>query len=602
LEKLNSKRGFVYLKRKVPPSQSKKVKSLRLKGIGTRQESKRVYPNRELACHVLGLVGIDDEGLGGLEYRFDEQLSGTKTRVDVRFDARRTSYQSISRPEATDGNTLVLTLDRTIQHAAEQVLRKTVQEHKALNGVAIVMNPNSGDVLAMASYPFFNPNNYTDFPDSARRNRAILDLYEPGSTFKAITLAAVLNEGLTTLDEVIDCRMGTARLAGKVYKEAKTNFGDLTVAQIFAKSSNIGTVKLGLRLGNEKLYDYISRFGFGKETGIELPGEQVGLLRPTRQWSKISIGAISIGQEIGVTPIQMITAMSTIANGGYLVRPHVIQQINTPGGDLVYRPTSVRKEILQPGTVSQLKRAMTTVMTSGTGRAVQLHGYTSAGKTGTAQKIVNGVYSKKKYVASFVGFAPIEDPALITLVVINEPTKGLYWGGYVAGPAFKEIMERALIQLRVPQDRIPPTGNPLSDLAKTNSTAEEPAAEKNISVTEKRVLLSNLEETVRTIREGEVNGDQERTVTLFLEARALPDFTGKNLREVARECAVLGLHLKISGSGIAVGQRPGPGERISRGTLCEVFFSKEGLKLNASSEVALRNATDLEDDAHRRRN
>jgi cell division protein FtsI/penicillin-binding protein 2 len=602
LEKLDSDRSFVYLKRKVPPHLAKKVRALGIQGIGTREESKRIYPNRELACHVLGFVGLDGEGLGGLEYSYNKELGGRKQRIDLRFDARRTSYQRVSQPGQTTGNTLILTLDSTIQHVAEKVLRKTVQEHGALNGVAIVMDPHNGDILAMASYPFFNPNNYTEYSVSSRRNRAILDLYEPGSTFKAITLAAVLNEGLTNLDEVINCRVGTARLAGKVYREAKTNFEDLTVTQIFAKSSNVGTVKLGLRLGNERLYNYIRQFGFGKETGIELPGEECGLLRPTHQWSRISIGAISIGQEIGVTPIQMISAMATVPNGGYLVSPNIVKQINSPEGDLLYKPEKRKNAVLRPTTVSQLKRAMITVVSSGTGRISKLNGYSSAGKTGTAQKIVNGVYSKKKYVASFVGFAPVQDPALITLVVINEPMKGLPWGGYVAGPAFKEIMERALIQLRVPQDRPPSPRLPNSEMARTNSPVEEQKPERDISGIEKRILLSDLEATMSNLRRGEAGSDQESTVTLFLEDRILPDFRGKNLREVAKECADMGLRLKISGTGLAVGQRPVPGERFSEGTLCEVFFSKEGLKLNAASGFALSNSDKSSDEDYRRQN
>jgi cell division protein FtsI/penicillin-binding protein 2 len=592
-KKLESEKPFVFVKRKVSPQLAKKVRALRLNGIGTREESKRVYPGRESGCHVLGFVGLDDEGLGGLEYHFNKELRGKKIRIDKLFDARRTSYSSVSEPDQTQGNSLVLTLDRSIQHVAEKVLRQTISEHGALNGVAIVMDPKNGDILAMASYPSFNPNNYSEFPAPSRRNRAILDLYEPGSTFKAITLAAVLNEGLAHLDEVVDCRAGTARLAGKVYREAKTNFEDLTVSQIFAKSSNVGTVKLGLRLGNEKLHDYVRRFGFGQKTGIELPGEENGLVRPTHQWSKISIGAISIGQEIGVTPIQMISAMSAIANGGYLITPHIVRQINSPEGDLLYQPKRLKKRILLPTTVSQLKRAMITVISSGTGRAARLNGYSSAGKTGTAQKIVNGVYSKSKYVASFVGFAPVMDPALITLVVINEPSKGLPWGGYVAGPAFKEIMERALIQLRIPQDRPSSPRGPSKEFAKTNLTFEEQMMAGDISVTEKGLFPGELQQTMLSLRQRGSAGGQESTLTHFLEVRVLPDFTGKNLRDVARQCASLGLRLKISGTGVAVGQRPEPGKQYSRNTLCEVFFSREGLRINASSEVALKNPSGL---------
>jgi cell division protein FtsI (penicillin-binding protein 3) len=453
----------------------------------------------------------------------------------------------------------------------------------------------------MASYPSFDPNNYSNFPASSRRNRAILDLYEPGSTFKAITLASALNEGLTNLDEVIDCRVGTARLAGKVYREAKTSFEDLTVTQVFAKSSNVGTVKLGVRLGNEKLYEYIRKFGFGERTGIELPGEESGLIRPTSQWSRISIGAISIGQEIAVTPIQMITAIASVVNGGYLISPHIVKQIISPEGDPVYQPERLRQEILRPTTVSQMKRDMTTVISEGTGRNTRLDGYSSAGKTGTAQKIVDGVYSKEKYVASFVGYAPTIEPALITLVVINEP-KGIYYGGYVAGPAFKEIMERALTQLGIPRDRPQLPRMPSLELARANSPEEEQMSDKDISVMEKSLLLSNLEATVQDIREGEVSRDQENTITFLLESRELPDFGGKNLREVARQCASLGLCLKVFGNGIAVGQRPAPGKRVSKGTVCEVFFSQEGRKIDASSEVALRNSRGLEGEDNRSRN
>ena len=593
LDKLTSGKGFVYLKRKVPPHESREVRNLGLKGISTREEGRRIYPNRELASHVVGFVGLDDEGLGGLEYSYNKELGGKPTRVTKRFDAKRNSYQRITQPDQTRGNNLILTLDRSIQHIAEQVLRKTVNEHQAINGVAIVMEPNTGEVLAMASYPTFDPNNYTDSPVAARRNRAILDLYEPGSTFKTITLAAVLNERLARLNEVIDCRIGAARLAGKVYKEAKTTFEDLTVEEIFAKSSNVGTVQLGMRLGNGRLYDYIELFGFGEKTNIELPGEESGLVRPVSQWSKISIGAISIGQEIAVTPIQMIRAVAATANGGYLVEPHILQQILTPEGDVVSRPRRVKKQILKPSTCALLRRAMKTVVLEGTGRGAQLDGYSAAGKTGTAQKIVDGRYSKDKYVASFVGYAPAEDPSLITLVVINEP-RGIPWGGYVAGPAFKEIMERSLIQLKVPRDQSLPLGDPQTTLAQSGRPAGELTPKQDISVNEERLLMNNLEETVMSLRSEESDSPDANTFTFLLEPRVLPDFKGKNLREVARECADLGLRLKISGTGIAVGQRPAPGKRVSKNTLCEVFFSPEGQRLNAAPKVALKHPNRME--------
>lgn len=607
-KKLLTRRDFVYLGRKLPTEQVQAVRQLNIEGLGFQKESKRVYPGGDLACHVLGFVGIEDDGLSGLEYLYNDLLKGAKTRVPLRLNARRETFERLSDVRLSDGHTIVLNLDRSIQFAAEQVLKETVEKSRAINGSAIVMDPHNGEILAIASYPVFDPNDYRHAEEEARRNRAILEIYEPGSTFKIITMAAVLNEGLATPDEAIDCRVGTLRLAGKVYREAHNSHGILTFKQVLAKSSNVGTIKFGLRLGEERFYSYIQRFGFGTRTGIELPGEQSGLLRPPSEWSKLSIGAISIGQEIGVTPIQMVRAMAVIGNGGYLVEPRLVRQILTASGDVEYRPEPKRVRILNENTVAEMKNALAMVVSEGTGRSASLNGYTSAGKTGTAQKFINGQYSHEKFVASFVGFAPLAEPRLAAIIVINEP-QGQYYGGTVAAPAFSRIMERALMYLNVPQDR------PMTPEGKQPARPAEPGLERargllmakngghkpplpdattadEANWSEESEGPENLEETVLSLMENKepsapVGNLVGNLVTVNTDSIQLPDFTGWNLRDVAREGARLGLQIKISGAGTAVAQRPPAGSRVTRQAVCEVYFSTQTIRTASVSAAGM---------------
>jgi cell division protein FtsI (penicillin-binding protein 3) len=584
-KKLASDARFVYLARRISPRQALQVRQLNIPGLYFQKESQRAYPGRETACHLLGFVG-DNKGLSGLEYLFDEKLKGEKTRVHLLMDAKRQSYNRFPSPKPTDGNILVLNIDRSIQYIAEQVLAQTVQSTGAINGSAIIMDPHRGDILAMASYPYFNPNRYSAYDDEIRRNRSILEIYEPGSTFKIITLAAVLNENLSYPSEVVDCRVGTLRLAGKVYKEAKHSYGSLTFNQILAKSSNVGTIKLGLRLGNQKLFDYVEAFGFGQKTGVDLPGEQSGLLRPPSQWSKITIGALSIGQEIGVTPLQMARAISVFANGGYLVKPALVRRVVSPQGDTLWEAPGNRQRILTPETVSIMQEGLSGVVEEGTGKSARLTGYSSAGKTGTAQKFINGQYSKTKYIASYVGFAPAKNPALVAIIVINEP-RGQYYGGIVAAPAFKQIMERALTHLKVPQDQPIPPQPPIPSRMDLAGRAPSPP----VHPAEEDLPLERLEETVLTLMEDKPAAiAASSTVIVQTGWFSLPDFTGRNMREVARDCARLGLRLKVTGSGTAVAQRPLPGSRVFPETVCEVFFSTAGLKANASARTALKDS------------
>lgn len=583
-EELSSEKTFVYLKRGVSIEVSRRIRDLKIEGVGTHEDTTRVYPGKDLACHVLGIVGIDHEGLEGVEYLYGKELSGSKTRIDLRVDAKRNSFYRDTPDAATRGNNLVLTVDSTIQHIAQAALAEGVQSTHALNGSAIVMDPRTGEILAMASYPEFDPNDYRDFSPPERRNRCILDLYEPGSTFKVITLSALLNEGLVDPDEVIDCRAGRARLGNKVYHEAGSSYGFLTVAQVIEKSSNIGTVQLSLRLGDERMHDYAARFGFGQPTGIDLPGEESGILRDTSQWSKISIGAVAIGQEIAVTPLQLIRAVAAVANGGYLVKPLIVKRIVSPSGDTLFEAKPERKRILKASATETAREILSLVVEAGTGTRAQLRGYSSCGKTGTAQKFIDGHYSSSRYIASFIGFAPADDPALITLVVVNEPHGGLYYGGYVAAPVYKQIMERSLIHLGVPQDRQEEV-EPRNEMAREQTSP--PAAP--VGGQWDGVPVEDDADTAASLLSGEqveVRGDDD--VVVESDGELLPDFTGLSLRAVARLCARLDIRLKISGSGLAVGQRPAPGGKVTKGMVCEVFFASEDQNGNAPSRTAFR--------------
>ena len=577
---LISDRPFVYLARKIPPRQAQQIRRLNLPGVYFQEETGRIYPGRDLAAHVLGFTGLDNEGLAGLEYLYNDSIKGKNTRVHLSVDAKRHSYASDARWGQSGGNTLVLNIDRPIQYVAQQVLEEAVRSSQAVSGSVIVMDPHTGEIFAMTSYPSFNPNSYADFGAEIRRNRAILDIYEPGSTFKLVVFSAVLNEGLADPSEFIDCQMETFNLAGRKYREASRGFGLLSFNEVLAKSSNIGTIKLGLRLGEEKLYQYIRLFGFGEKTGIDLPGEQVGLLRPPDQWSKISIGALSIGQEVGVTPLQMLRTLATIANGGYLVTPRVVRRVLTPKGDVFYEPVASRKRIVRLATTLQMKKALSLAVTEGTGVGAQLNGYSSAGKTGTAQKFIDGEYSRTQYVASYVGFAPLDNPVVAAIVVINEP-QGEYYGGHLAAPAFKAIVEQSLIHLRVPRDQ--PLG---MEEVPPQTASRELVVSQGVSVKEEQLLLEQLAETVLTLIQEEPASQKPRnTITVDTKPFSIPDFSGLSLREVAQRCTSLGLRLKVSGSGVAIGQNPPAWSKVSKGRVCEVFFSSSSK--NASSRVAL---------------
>lgn len=553
-ERMSINQPFVYIKRELEPEAAKLIKTAGLQGVLTVPEKARVYPFGDLACQLLGLVDVDENGQGGIEYEFDRILKGRSARLALRVDHERKSVWREPEPDNIEGHSLVLTIDRTIQYYAEKALRRAIEEHRALDGSAIVMDPDTGEILAMASYPTFNPNEPAKADLLAQRNRAILDAYEPGSTFKILTLASVLNEGKASPDEEIDCTIGNAVCGRKVYREATHDYGTLTFTGVLVKSSNVGTVQLGKRLDEKVLYDYIKSFGFGEKTGIELPGEAVGLVRPESQWSLLSPCGISIGQELSVTPIQLIRAVSSVINGGYLVKPHIVKRIFSPQGNLIGESRVEKDRILRPETSQIMRKVLETVVLEGTGTKARLNGWSSGGKTGTAQKFIDGSYSKQKYYASFIGFAPADDPRLITLVVINEP-KGQIYGGLVAAPAFKEIMENSLLFLDVPKDE-PAGGVSSFEMASAEplpDTYGEPEPSSEIDDAD--------------------TGTAEISERTAFSGQTVPNLIGLSLREAAATCSSLNLKLTYSGSGKIVAQRPEPGTRLHSNMVCEVFFA-----------------------------
>src|SRR5919112_1169471 len=451
-EAKEARRGFVWLARKVDAERAEAVRALKLKGVYSTEEQKRRYPNGPLAAHVLGYVGLDDKGLAGVEQIYDASLKGEAGRVLLDKDGQRKAFESEgSAPR--DGRTLVLTLDQTIQHIVERELAAAVERTQAKSAAAVVLDPRTGEVLALANAPTFDPNDAGGASPEARRNDALQNIYEPGSTFKVVAFSGALEEKLITPETRIDCP-GSISLPGRVVHDHAT--GSLTATEALAKSSNVAAIKLGMKLGNDRLYEYIRRLGFGAKTGVELPGETAGLVRPVSKWQPGSIGSVPIGHEVGVTPVQMAAAYASIANDGVRVAPHLVREVRDAEGRTVARSEPESHRVVSAETARVLRRMMEEVTLKGTARAAQLEGYTAAGKTGTAQKIdpKTRAYSHSKYVASFVGFAPLENPAVVIIVVIDEAI-GLHQGGQVAAPVFREIANQVLPYLDVMPDQEP---------------------------------------------------------------------------------------------------------------------------------------------------
>src|ERR1700726_1286589 len=446
-------RTFCWVARKADEETIDRIKSLNLRGIHFQKESRRFYPKRELAAQVIGDVGTDDGGLSGIEREFDDELRGRTGKMSISVDAHKQWFSSIQkRPEP--GENLVLTIDENIQYIAERELEQAMHDTQALAGTVVVENPHTGEILALANRPTFNPNLRKEITPGALTNRAVSYVYEPGSTFKLVTISAALEEKLTNPDEVFDCQMGSIVYNGMRIRDSKPH-GLLPVWGVLAESSDVGAIKIALRLGEDRFYKYIRAYGFGQQTGIELPGETRGLTKPVSRWSKVSIAAISMGQEIGISPLQLSALISTFANDGVWVAPRIVTGKVQPRGTpqtVAFHPGASRR-VISSYTAAQMRAMMQKVVLEGTGRKANLEGYTSAGKTGTAQKVdpATGAYSKTKYIGSFAGFAPINNPQIVVAVILDSAV-GLHQGGQVSAPVFRRVTQQVLEYLHTPHD------------------------------------------------------------------------------------------------------------------------------------------------------
>ena len=563
----NAESRFLWIARRLDLDRGNQILALKLPGIHPVIEPKRFYPNGSLASHVLGYVGIDGQGLGGVEHSYNSKIKGEPGELFLERDATGRAYESFEIP-AKPGQTVVLTIDQTIQYHAERALQAAVERSRAKSGTAIVLDPRTGEILALANAPTFDPNNVAASSAEARSNWALQNIYEPGSTFKIVAFSAAIDRKLAKPDDRIDCQMGAITVAGRVVHDHHP-FGSLTLAEALAKSSNVGAIKLGIRVGDESMYDYITRYGFGSRTGIELMGETPGILRKVDRWQPSSIGSIAIGQEIGVTPVQMVSAFGAVANDGVRIAPHLVREVRNANGSVIYSASPEQRRVVNAETAIALRGMLEGVTLHGTARKAQLDGYSAAGKTGTAQKIDprTRTYSSTKFIGSFVGFAPVNNPQVAIIVVIDEPA-GAYHGGDVAAPVFREIAEQILPVLGVEPD-IETTAIPelIARADKQSSSDPKQREEQQRAEIERRATLPTV------VSNGGREGEVVYAVTTS-KAMVMPDLHGRSVRDVARTCAQLGLQIEARGEGRVMKQSPAPGAEVSSGQVIYVDFGR----------------------------
>ncbi len=581
LEKIQRETSFEYVARKIEPEQSKAVRALRLDGVYLVEESDRFYPNGSMAAHVIGFAGIDNQGLEGLELVYDKNLRGTMGRFLGETDAINREIPGGEKQylPSENGQNLVLTIDEVLQHIAEREIDRLMEETKAKGAVVLISDPNTGEILAMANRPAFDLNNPVAVPDTYHRNLAVWYNYEPGSTFKIVTAAAALAENAVRENDGFYCR-GGMQVAGH-HISCVTAHGSQTFAEVVKNSCNVGFMTIGMRMPRERLYDYIHGFGFGQAPGIGLPGEEEGILLPVKDVGPVEHANISFGQGIAVTPLQMIGMVGAVANGGLLMKPQIVREIKSADGAIVqpFTPQIVR-QVVPPETAYKLGQLLEDVVADGTGRGAQIPGYRLAGKTGTAQKTVDGRYVSDKHVASFVGYGPVDNPRLAILVVVDEP-QGAYYGGVIAAPVFKRLMEDGLRYLSIPP---------------TETTAEETVEPKiqvpsvmNLPLSEARKTLEGQGLSYRIEGEGSIVIDQTPPPGTMVKADTkiilirgetkpapglvtVPNLTGQTMREVAQSLADMGLTLRPIGTGLAVRQDPEPRSQVPAGTMITVEF------------------------------
>jgi cell division protein FtsI (penicillin-binding protein 3) len=543
---MDGAREFAWVARLLDPPQAAAVRELRLPGVGYLKESKRYYPMRQVASQVVGFAGVDDRGLEGIEGAYNDLVAGKAARRGVLRDARRGTVllPSLSFRDPQPGEDLYLTIDIWIQYLLEKELAAAVERTEAKSGTALILDPNSGAILAMASVPTFDPNRFGDYGRDEWRNRAVTDAVEPGSTFKMVTAAAALEANLVDPADIFDCENGSVVVKGKRIHDHHP-FDQLTFREVIAKSSNVGAIKVGLLAGERALYEQIRKFGFGRLTGIDLPGESAGILEPVDRWHKRAVAYISFGQGISVTAVQLASAFAAVANGGHLYRPYVLDAVGREGarqsvGD---KPEVVGRAI-SGSTARTLERLLEAVVEEGTGKKAAIDGYRVAGKTGTAQKAAaTGGYAQGRYVASFVGFAPARQPRLVGFVALDEPNPRIgYHGGDVAAPVFSAVVGPALLYLGVPPER-----QPMEVWPGQKDPAELPVLTASISTPEMSSEIEPVWEPVAS----EIDGEG-----------SLPDFTGLTARQAVVQTATLGLRVNLHGRGLVSRQMPSPGSPV----------------------------------------
>jgi len=615
-------RSFAWVARRVTPDVAAHVKALidsgALKGIYFQKEFQRFYPDNEIAAQVLGYVGLDDNGLGGLEQKFEPQLHGVPGRMYTALDARRHVLGS-SESEPQPGQNLTLTIDENIQFLAERALDHAMDRTHADNGTVVVQDVHTGQILALAIRPAFNPNLFRRTTPALLRNHAVSDVYEPGSVFKLVTYSAALEQGVAKPDDPIDCQGGQITLFGRtIHDEKGEHFGVITVHEALEHSSDVAAVKLALKVGQDHFYQYIRDFGFGQRSGAELPGETRGLLRPVNKWGATSIGSIAIGQEVGVTPLQLVSMVSTIANGGVYLPPRVLlpgqvdgtANSQTPAAPQPFKAGGELPNPLPPGahrvistmTSAEMRKMMEGVVLFGTGTKAQLNGYSSGGKTGTAQKIdpATHLYSKTMHIASFVGIAPVNNPVIAVAVVMDNPKGGAYHGADVSAPVFAEVAQQVLEYLTVPHD---------IDLRRPRSTksnlplTEDDAHEQDADISALYAAANDLPsddplhgdssqpaaatqsatpvpsptsaQPANAVANGAASTPQPQaapppTTATVLVAGAktlrVPALLGLPVRKVIEQAAAAGLEVEITGSGTVREQAPAPGTMVVPGT------------------------------------
>ena len=544
-KKLTGRGAFAYVARQISPEEARRVRALALPGIMLLKESRRYYPNSELAAHVVGYVGVDNVGLGGIESAYDSQIRGSAGKVLIQTDNRqRAVFSRVERP-ATAGAAIELTIDEYLQFVAERELRAGVEANHASGGTALIMDPHTGEILALANWPTFNPNVFGRVDKEVLRNRAIQTLYEPGSTFKIVTASAALEQNVITPETMIDTNPGSISFTGRtIYDTHK--YGVIPFTDVIVKSSNVGAIKVGLRIGPERLTEYVNKFGFGQTLAPDFKGETAGIVWSADKLNDSALASVSMGYQVGVTPLQMATAVSSIANGGHLLQPRVVRAFIKDGRRIEVPHKEMRRTV-EPDTAATLTAIMEQVVERGTAKAAQIEGYTIAGKTGTAAKLVNGHYQKSDYNASFVGFVPSRDPALTILVVIDSPHGNGYTGGAVSAPVFKRIAEAALTYMGVGPNLNPPPP----------------------------VLVVRPDPSTQGVTPTAVRTAQPRDATLgSVRDGLMPDLRGLSAREALRLLSRIGLTARLSGTGFVVDQRPQAGAPLVRGDTCSLTLDR----------------------------